>query len=190
MSKASLLLASLLLFAASCSSSENSAGQATTTIDSVFHSTEPPQEIDILNYTILSNQVAGGGAVSAEQVASLPEKGYSTIINLQFEREDGVKAEIAAAEIAGLTYVSIPVGGGDFTLEHAKQVSEAIAASSGHVLLHCRSGGRVSAVWALTRALDEGLTPEEAGRVAAKEGCRPIPESMVSRVVTELQNAR
>ena len=160
------------------------------TLGFLFDSETPPEEVDIMNYTILSTQVAGGGAVSPEQVASLPGKGYSTIINLQFEREDGVKAEIAAANAAGLTYVSIPVGGGDFTLEHAKQVSEAIAASSGHVLLHCRSGGRVSAVWALTRAIDEGLTPSEAGRVAAEEGCRPIPESMVNRVMTELQDAR
>ena len=190
MTKAPLLLASLLLGAASCSSSENTTGSEMDAVGLMFASAEPPQEVDIMNYTILSTQVAGGGAVSPEQVASLPEKGYSTIINLQFEREDGVIAERDAAEAAGLTYVSVPVGGSDFTLEHAKQVSDAIAASSGHVLLHCRSGGRVSAIWALTRAIDEGLTPEQAGRVAAEEGCRPIPESMVNRVMTELQNAR
>jgi len=190
MTKVSLLLASLLLCAASCSNSETATGSEMNTVGFMFSSAEPPQEVDIMNYTILSTQVAGGGAISPEQVASLPGKGYSTIINLQFEREDGVKAEIAAADAAGLTYVSVPVGGDDFTLEHAKQVSDAIAASSGHVLLHCRSGGRVSAVWALTRAIDEGLTPSEAGRVAAEEGCRPIPESMVNRVVTELQDAR
>ena len=160
------------------------------TVGSLFTSVEPPAEVDIMNYTILSTQVAGGGAVTAEQVATLPGKGYSTIINLQFEREAGVKAERAAADAAGLTYVSVPLGGGDFTLEHAKQVSDAIAASSGHVLLHCKSGGRVSAVWALTRAIEEGLTPEQAGQVAAEEGCRPIPESMVNRVMTELQDAR
>jgi uncharacterized protein (TIGR01244 family) len=160
------------------------------TVDSLFDSAVPPQAIDIMNYTILSTQVAGGGAITAEQVTTLPDKGYTTIINLQFEGEDGVKEEMAAADAAGLTYVSVPLGGADFALEHAKQVSGAIAASSGHVLLHCRSGGRVSAVWALMRAIEEGLTPEEAGRVANEEGCRPIPESMVNRVVTELRSAR
>ncbi|MGB0952515.1 MAG: beta-lactamase hydrolase domain-containing protein [Planctomycetota bacterium] len=151
---------------------------------------DTPTMVDIPNYTILSQQVAGGGFITAEQVATLPGKGYTTVINLQYERESGVAAEIAAAEAAGLQYVSVPVGGGNFTLEHAKQVSDAIAQAPGHVLLHCRSGGRVSAVWALTRALDEGLTPEEAAVVAAEEGCRPIPESMVERVRTELREAR
>ena len=159
------------------------------TLGFLFQTDELPHEVDIMNFTILSTQVAGGGAISAEQVSTLPEKGYTTIINLRSEREDGVKAEMAAADAAGLTYVSVPVGGGNFTLEHAKQVSDAIAASSGHVLFHCASGGRVSAVWALTRALNEGLSPEDAGRVAAEEGCRPIPDGMVDRVVKEVQAA-
>ncbi|MDA0667402.1 MAG: protein tyrosine phosphatase family protein [Planctomycetota bacterium] len=190
MSKAILLLASLLLGAASCSSSEIPTGHERPTVGSLFDSEVPPQEVDIRNYTILSNQVAGGGAISAEQVATLPSKGYTTIINLRFEHEDGVKEEMAAADAAGLTYVSIPVSGSDFTLGHAKRVSDAIAASPGHVLFHCASGGRVTAVWALTRAIEEGLSPEEAARVANEEGCRPIPEPMVHRVVTELQAAR
>ncbi|MFK5955310.1 MAG: protein tyrosine phosphatase family protein [Planctomycetota bacterium] len=190
MSKASLLLASLLLFATSCSSSENTTSSEPQTTGFLFDSEEPPQEVAIMNYTILSTQVAGGGAITAEQVATLPEKGYSTIINLQHEDEDGVKDEIAAAEAAGLTYVSVPVGGGDFTLEDAKLVSDAIDASSGHVLFHCRSGGRVTAVWALTRAINEGLSPEEAARVASEEGCRPIPESMIDRVAQEVRDAQ
>lgn len=162
----------------------------TQAMHSSFHSSALPGTVDIRNYTILSNQVSGGGAITAEQVATLPDMGYTTIISLRFDRESGVEAEIAAADAAGLTYVSVPVGGSSFTLEHGKQVSDAIAASSGHVLLHCASGGRVSAVWALTRAIDEGLSPEEAGRIANEEGCRPISEGMVNRVVAELQAAR
>lgn len=149
-----------------------------------------PTMVEIPNYTILSPKVAGGGYVTAEQVASLPGKGYTTIINLQYERESGVAAEKSAAEAAGLQYVSVPVGGSNFTLEHAKRVSDAIAQAPGNVLLHCRSGGRVSAVWALTRAIDEGLTPNEAATVASEEGCRPISERMVDRVRAELEAAR
>lgn len=197
----SLLLLLPLLSLAACAGSEPAA--APTDGDTPFLSDLPllgtlfegqemeaPSMVDIPNYTILSRQVAGGGYVTADQVATLPGKGYTTIINLQFERESGVAAEIAAAEAAGLQYVSVPVGGSNFTLEHAKRVSDAIADAPGHVLLHCRSGGRVSAVWALTRALEEGLTPEEAAKVAAEEGCRPIPDSMVDRVRQELVEAQ
>lgn len=190
MSKASLLLAFLPFLAGSCSSSEPYENNEIQSMRPAYQSEGLPQRVDIMNYTILSSQVAGGGAISAEQVATLPSKGYTTIISLRSERESGVKEEMAAADAAGLNYVSVPVGGRDFTLEHAKQVSDAIAASSGNVLLHCASGGRVSAVWALTRAIDEGLSPEAAGQVAAKEGCRPIPEGMVDRVVAEVQAAQ
>ncbi len=176
MTKSLWLLPILLCSLLACAGSSTSQAKSST----------PPAPVDILNFSVLSSKVAGGGAVSAAQVAELPAKGYTTIINLQFPTEDGVAAEIAAAQNAGLQYVSIPVDSSSFTYEDGKQVADAIAASEGHVLLHCRSGGRVSAVWAISRAIEEGLSPEEAARVAAEEGCRPIPESMVERVRSEV----
>ena len=146
----------------------------------------PPALLDIPNFAVLNGKVSGGGFVTPEQVASLPGLGYTTIINLQHEREPGVQAEMAAAEAAGITYVSIPVSGGTFTLADAHAVALAIDANPGHVLFHCRSGGRVSAVWALTRAINESLSPEEAMQVAAHEGCRPLPDSMIQRVGAQL----
>ncbi|MHC4379459.1 MAG: protein tyrosine phosphatase family protein [Planctomycetota bacterium] len=195
MSKALLLLIPCAILLPACSSSTGSQDghdgmfmEQMPLLSHMFEGDEGlPVEVDIPNYTILSEQVAGGGYVTADQVATLPGKGYSTIINLRYDRERGVEEEIAAAEAAGLIYVSIPVGGSNFTLEDAKRVSEAIEQSPGNVLFHCASGGRVSAVWALTRAIEEGLTPEEAKRVAAEGGCRPIPESMTNRVAQELR---
>jgi uncharacterized protein (TIGR01244 family) len=146
----------------------------------------PPEYLDIPNFAVLSGKVSGGGKVTPEQVASLPGLGYTTIINLQFENEPGVQAEMAAAEAAGITYVSIPLSGGTFTLSDAHAVAMALEANPGHVLFHCRSGGRVSAVWALTRAINESLSPEEAMQVAANEGCRPLPDFMIERVGAQL----
>jgi uncharacterized protein (TIGR01244 family) len=162
-------------------------------LNSLFQSSNPndlnpdlPASLDIPNFTILTGKVSGGGLISAEQVAELPAKGYTTIINLQNENEPGVKEERAAAEAAGITYISIPCSGSNFTLEDGHAVAIALAQNPGHTLFHCRSGGRVSAVWALTRAIVEGLDPEEAADVAANQGCRPIPDRMVQRVVSEL----
>lgn len=147
-----------------------------------FQGAGPAKAVQIPNFTILSNQVAGGGYIQADQVAELPEKGYTTIINLRYPTERGVAEEAAAAHEAGIAYYSFPVSGGDFTLETADAIRKVIAEQEGHVLLHCASGGRVSAVWGLVRALDEGLPPEEAARVSNEEGCRPIPQSMQDRV--------
>ncbi|MCP4094386.1 MAG: hypothetical protein GY747_13165 [Planctomycetes bacterium] len=162
-------------------------------LNHLFQSSNPndrdpdlPASLDIPNFTILTGKVSGGGLISAEQVAELPAKGYTTIINLQNESEPGVKEERAAAADAGITYISIPCSGSNFTLEDGYRVAAALAENPGHTLFHCRSGGRVSAVWALTRGIVEGLSPEEAAAVAANEGCRPIPQRMIDRVASEL----
>lgn len=187
MRTATLLLATLAALPAACSSPQPAPVQMESLplLVTLFED-QVPTPIDIPNFTILSEDVGGGGAITAEQVAALPGQGYATIINLQFERESGVKAEAAAARRAGLHYVSIPMGGRDFTLEDAHLAWSAVQQAPGNVLLHCRSGGRVSALWALMRAIDEGLSPEEAMDVAANEGCRPIPDSMVRRVGEQL----
>jgi len=182
-SKTTFLLA-LGLFLGACAAPEassagnNSSGKA-------FHADGPPHAVEIMNFTILSEQVAGGGALNPEVVSELADGGYSAIISLQDPAEPGVAAEAAAAAEAGITYINIPVHGADFTLVTAQEVLEAINSQPGHVMLHCRSGGRVSGVWGLVRALDEGLSPDEAARVAAEEGCRPIPEAMVDHVREE-----
>lgn len=193
--KTQLLLLPTLVFCASCSSfpgfgsgNDGAAGAKVNIPVATDPDSAPPALLDIPNFTALSGKVAGGGKISAAQVAQLPDLGYTTIINLQFEREDGVKEERAAAEAAGLNYVSIPCSGSNFTLEDGYRVAAALAESPGHTLLHCRSGGRVSAVWALARGIAEGLSPEEAAEVAANEGCRPIPRPMIDRVAAQLSS--
>ncbi len=191
--KTQLLLLPTLVFCASCSSfpgfDSGNDGAASAEVNvpvATDPDPAPPALLDIPNFTVLNGKVAGGGKISAAQVAQLPDLGYTTIINLQFEREDGVKEEVAAAAAAGLNYVAIPLSGSTFTLSDAHAVAMALDKYPGHTLFHCRSGGRVSGVWALTRAINEGLSVEEAMAVAANEGCRPIPESMVERVGDQL----
>jgi len=189
-----LLLLPVLLFGAACSSIPGFGSEPTETSESAMVSSKmatdpdpaPPASLQIPNFTVLTGKVAGGGFITAAQVSALPAMGYTTIINLQAPNEPGVQAEIAAAQAAGLNYISIPVSGNGFTLEDAHAVAIALEQNPGHTLLHCRSGGRATAVWALTRAISEGLEPKEAMFVAANEGCRSIPESMIHRVGAEL----
>ncbi len=176
------LLAIALVFGSCSSPSANYSQDGASAPMRAFQGSGPAKAVEIPNFTILSDQVAGGGYIGADQVAELPEKGYTTIINLRYPTESGVAEEAAAAHEAGIAYYSFPVSGGDFTLETADAIRKVIAEQDGHVLLHCASGGRVSAVWALVRALDEGLPPEEAARISNEEGCRPIPQSMQDRV--------
>jgi uncharacterized protein (TIGR01244 family) len=142
-----------------------------------------PTTLPIVNFAALSGTVVGGGALDASVVATLPNLGFSTIINLQHAEEDGVAAEAEAAAAVGLDYISLPMGGLDFTREQALTVAETVNNAEGFVVLHCRSGARVTAIWALAEALDHNLSAEEAADIARNHGCREIPESMVQRVV-------
>ena len=132
------------------------------------------QPLPIVNFAVLSDNVAGGGVLPVDVVSTLVGLGYSTIINLQHAEEDGVAAEGEAV---------LPMGGLDFTREQAVAVADAINNAKGTVLIHCRSGARVTAVWALAEAIDKSLGAESAADIARNHGCREIPESMVQRVV-------
>lgn len=76
-----------------------------------------------------------------------------------------------AAEVAalGMQYVSLPIAGGDdVTFENAAALDKILADTDGPVLLHCASGNRVGALFALSAKL-AGATNEEAlaaGKVA------------------------
>ena len=141
------------------------------------------QPLPIVNFAVLSDNVAGGGVLPVDVVSTLVGLGYSTIINLQHAEEDGVAAEGEAVIAAGLEYLHLPMGGLDFTREQAVAVADAINNAKGTVLIHCRSGARVTAVWALAEAIDKSLGAEAAADIARNHGCREIPESMVQRVV-------
>jgi len=132
-----------------------------------------PAELEVRNFLPLSNQVASGGPPSAQSIAEMRDLGYTTIINLRTSAESGVAEEAQLAAQAGLRYIHLPVRTSGIDLAYAAEVREALrSAEGGKVLLHCGSGGRVSAVWGLARALEEGLSEEEAVAAAQQAGMR------------------
>ena len=170
------LLPSFILLG-SCALPEFMGGGGTTAQDTMVNT------LPIVNFTVLSDNVAGGGVLSVDVVSTLTGLGYSTIINLQHAKEDGVAAEEEAIIAAGLEYLHLPMGGLTFTREQAVAVADAVNNAEGSVLIHCHSGARVTAVWALAQAIDKGLSANRAADIARNHGCREIPETMVQRVV-------
>ncbi len=133
-----------------------------------------PASVEVRNFRIISERVSGGGAPTPEQVAAMPQRGYVGIINLKTHAEAGNQAEEAAAAAAGLAYVQIPVSGGSLDLLDAVALHHALAQmpAEGHILVHCRSGNRVGALWGLSQAWDQGLTPAEAVLLGQRSGMR------------------
>lgn len=146
-----------------------------------------PSYVDASNFTVLQPGLAGSGPPVLAEVSEMKQRGYSTIINLRLSGEPGVAEERAAAEAAGLNYVSIPLTGSNFALADAYLLRAALTdAPPGSVLLHCGSGARAGALWAMTCAVEQGLAPADAQALALRSGASP---AQAERVAEQLRAA-
>lgn len=122
----------------------------------------------------LTPTVAGSGTPPLTAIAGLPEQGYGALIDLRLPSEPGYAEERSAAAAAGLRWIAVPISGSNFDLADAAALRAALdEAGDAKVLLHCRSGSRVGALWALMQATDQGLTPTEAESLALTSGAAP-----------------
>jgi protein tyrosine phosphatase (PTP) superfamily phosphohydrolase (DUF442 family) len=144
-----------------------------------------PVALDIKNFRILRQNIAGGGQPNLAHFSSLKEKGYTQIINLRMPSEPGHKGEAEAAQNAGLRYASIPMGKA-VRIADANRLRHLLSKSTrGLTLIHCASGNRVGALFGLARALEEGLSKTDALRAAKEAGMKS--ELLAQSLVQELQ---
>ncbi len=121
--------------------------------------------------------LGGQPGVSALQAAQTA--GYQSIINLRGVGEAGTDVEPSIVNELGMTYVHIPINGaGGITEENAKRLSEALAdAGDEPTMVHCASGNRVGALFALKAFLLDGMPAEDAlatGRSHGLTGLEPM----------------
>lgn len=115
----------------------------------------------IPNYVRVRPDVASGGRPTGEGLARLGPLGFRVVVDLRTPAE-GIDAERAAVTAAGLRYVSIPVTAKTLSRDDAAVLAEVLAEEDrGAVLVHCATGNRVGALWALVQ-LAEGRPYEEA----------------------------
>lgn len=136
----------------------------------------------VANYNRLRPQLATGGSIDLAEVDSLKQKGFRTIVDLRTP-EEGTAEEKAAVEAAGMRYVNLPVAAGvpsDALIAELGKILE--DASAGPVLLHCASGNRVGAVWAIYRAR-KGVPLETALEEGRSAGMRDARETQVRELL-------
>jgi len=115
---------------------------------------------EIPNFQVIRPGLAFGGQPSLEAVGRLGEMGFRTVVNMRTEQE-GALEEGKAVEAQGLEFVWVPVTSGTFSLEDVEAVEKVLDdPAAAPVLLHCASGNRVAAVWAVIRAR-QGRTRDE-----------------------------
>lgn len=155
----SLLSLLVLALCGACAAAGESAAQ------------KQPAPADLLPNGMLPFEgVLTGGQPSAAQLEKAKEAGYATVINMRMPDEPGT-TDPEAVRALGMDYVDLPI-------EHAEGVSEANARKLAEILdkarkpviVHCGSGNRVGALFALKARFVDGKTPDEALEIGKSAG--------------------
>jgi uncharacterized protein (TIGR01244 family) len=112
--------------------------------------------------------------IDVADVARAKALGVGLIVNNRPEGESDDQtpgdAIAAAAALAGIAYVAIPVSHAGFSLNQVIALDAALkSAGDAPVLAYCRSGTRSTLLWALTMARS-GVSPHDIAVMAAGAG--------------------
>jgi len=117
--------------------------------------------------TSITPEITIGDQPSADDLRTLKDEGYLGVINLRNEGEPeqplSPSQEEELVKQLGLNYLHYGVGSAPLSDEGVSAVCRFLDEHAGNkTLVHCRKGGRASALVLLHRAKAEGWTPEEA----------------------------
>ena len=94
--------------------------------------------------------------LTPDDVRAAAGQGFTTLVNNRPDAEEPDQptdaAIRAAAQAAGMTYLSVPIDPTGPTREKVDALAAAIDDSPGPVLAFCRSGTRSTYLWALARS--------------------------------------
>ncbi|MDH3403738.1 MAG: sulfur transferase domain-containing protein [Acidobacteriota bacterium] len=109
-----------------------------------------------------------GGQPTREQLDEASSLGIRTVINLRTPGESDIGQ--ADVEARGMTYVAIPIAGDGLTAANAAAFAAALDAAERPAIVHCGSGNRVGALFALAAYYQDGADPEAAIELGKKAG--------------------
>ncbi|MDF1643745.1 MAG: sulfur transferase domain-containing protein [Pseudomonadales bacterium] len=121
-----------------------------------------------------------GGQPSKQQLLEAKQKGYKTIISLRTRKETGLWDEEKTVQDLGMKYVSIPVSGGsDVNKQNSQALIQALSDAKDYpVMVHCASGNRVGALFAIDAKFNRGMTSEQALQIGRDAGLTKLEETV------------
>lgn len=123
-----------------------------------------------------SDKVLVGGQPTADVLRQAAESGIEVVVNMRGVDEDpGYDEEALAAEL-GLTYLRVPIAGPQDLSPESVMLFDAVLKQVGDrpSLMHCGSGNRVGAMYALHASKYDGLEPEAAIEVGKAHGLKGL----------------
>ncbi len=146
---------------------------------------DPEKLTEVPNAVLLEGKLMAGGAPTARGLGQAAEQGIRTVIDVR-NPEEGTAEEKDHADAVGLKYVNIPISMENFSEAQAGKLNEVLKdPATGPALLHCATGQRAVAVWALQRNRHEGIPAAQAMQEAKQKGLQK-PE-LTAKLQTLLQ---
>ena len=129
--------------------------------------------INLPNGQVPFENTLTGGQPTFEQLKKASETGFKAVINLRTDGElPDPEQESTWVEGLGMKYFHIPVAGAEgLSLENTKLLAEALSKTENYPLVvHCKSGNRVGAIFALKAFHIDGKSIEEALLIGESAG--------------------
>ena len=129
--------------------------------------------IRLPNFQVPLDGVLTGGQPTVDQIKQAAATGFKAVVNLRTDNELPDPAqELSWVEGSGMKYIHIPVAVAEgFTPQNAKIFTEALSKSENYPLIvHCKSGERVGAMFALKAFHIDEKEIEEALLIGERAG--------------------
>ncbi len=129
--------------------------------------------INLPNGQVPFDGILTGGQPTLDQIKQAGETGFKAVINLRTDKElPDPEQELAWVEGVGMKYIRIPVAGVEgLTRENTKLFAEALSKSENYPLIvHCKSGQRVGAMFALKAFHIDEKSVEESLAIGERAG--------------------
>jgi uncharacterized protein (TIGR01244 family) len=139
---------------------------------------EPPDPATLLlNGMLPFEGILIGGQPTLAQLAAIHDQGYKTVINMRQPEEAG-STRPEDVEALGMAYVPLPINGAEgVNEENARRLAEVLEEAGRPVVVHCGSGNRVGALFAMKAFLLDGEAAEKAlaiGKAAGLTRLEPV----------------
>lgn len=127
--------------------------------------------LEIENPHVLDSNILTGGQPSREDLSLLKSKGFGVVVNLRTSDEPQQFDEAEEVSSLGMKYFQIPVSASiGISRDNAEKLNDILKQSQAPVLVHCASGNRVGALFALRAYFIEGLSAETSLDLGQKAG--------------------
>ncbi len=155
---------------------------STTSVISYAH--DISSEISAKNAKQYTEHFIVAGQPTEADLTILAHKGIKTVINLRGKGEFSQFAEKDKVEALGMNYISIPIDGASGVNKENLLLFSAAIENRSNTFVHCASGNRVGAMFALDAYYNDHANIEEAVVIGKKSGLTGL-ENRVRKIMSD-----